>query len=164
MKKLPIITAVAAVGIAALGVTVASAQHRGLDAADTDGDGAISLAEFEAAHAARVRERFARMDRNDDGLLSGDELKHDRRGRHPGPRGRHHPDPERMVEHLDTDGSGGVSLAEMDGRRMMPTADEFYAADKDGSSELDAAELADLLESRFAQHRNRHFENDDSDE
>lgn len=44
--------------------------------ADTDGDGMISQAEAEASAA----ERFARLDRNGDGQLTGDEMKH--RGRH----------------------------------------------------------------------------------
>lgn len=157
MKRLTITFVVAAVASAVLGIGAAAANHhRGLEAADTDGDGAISLAEFEAAHAARVRERFSRMDENDDGLLSGDELKREARGRHRMARDRHHPDPARVIEHLDSDGSGGVSLAEMDGRRMMPTEEEFYAADADGSSELDAAELGKLLQSRFERHRQKH--------
>ena len=146
MKQLLIVPA-----LAVLACGVAAAEHRGLAAADTDGDGQVSLAEFEAAHAARVRERFARMDDNADGLLSADEVEQHARGRHHGPRRHRHHDPERLVERLDTDGSGSVSFAEMEGRRFAPSAETFTAADADGSGELDGAELQSLIE----QHRER---------
>ncbi|NWG53914.1 MAG: hypothetical protein HXY28_09360, partial [Hydrogenophilaceae bacterium] len=48
-----------------------------LQAADADGDGAVSRAEFAAAHAAR----FARMDANNDGVIDASE----RPMRRPGP-------------------------------------------------------------------------------
>jgi Ca2+-binding EF-hand superfamily protein len=39
---------------------------------DADGDGTLSLAEIES----RQQKRFALMDRNDDGVLSADEMRH----------------------------------------------------------------------------------------
>ena len=56
------------------------AQPRMLSAmmmrADTDGDGAISRQEF----IAQAGERFARMDRNNDGRLTAEEMGGRRRG------------------------------------------------------------------------------------
>ena len=40
---------------------------------DTDGDGAISLPELQAASTARAEEQFNRMDVNEDGLITMDE-------------------------------------------------------------------------------------------
>ena len=81
-----------------------------LAAIDTDGDGAISRDEMVAAAEARNVERmerrmdrmFERADANEDGLLQFDEMP--QRGG------------DRMAdrfERIDTDGSGGLSEAEM---------------------------------------------------
>lgn len=47
-------------------------------AADTDGDGALSVTEFttfsELAHAARLERRFEHLDGDGDGLVSSEEL------------------------------------------------------------------------------------------
>ena len=40
---------------------------------DTDGDGAFSLSELQAIRPELTEERFARVDRNGDGLISEDE-------------------------------------------------------------------------------------------
>ncbi len=153
MRKRWIVPTLLVPAIAALAVGIASADHRDPAAADADGDGFVSLDEFEAAHAARVRERFARMDENADGLLSAEELERQGRDRHSGPRRHHRPDPDRIVEHLDADGSGSLSLAEMDGRRFVPDAAAFAAADADGNGELDGSELANLLAAHREQRR-----------
>ena len=57
----------------------------GLAEADTDGDGAISFSELQAARPEVTEERFARMDRNGDGVITEEE-RPERRGR--GPRWR----------------------------------------------------------------------------
>lgn len=133
----------------------AQADHERFEGADTDADGNLSLAEFEAAHAERARERFAKLDENADGLLSADELRDAKRSkRHAGHR-RHEPDPERIVERLDEDGSGSVSLAEFEGRRFAPDADAFYAADADGNGELSADELVELMRAHHRERRGR---------
>ncbi len=88
-------------------VTLSELQAGGearFETTDTDGDGFLSLTELEAATQARASERAARMmermDANDDGKLSAEELKNPRR------------DPSRMFERLDADGSGGISEEE----------------------------------------------------
>jgi Ca2+-binding EF-hand superfamily protein len=42
-------------------------------AADTDGDGALSLAEMQAVRPGMTAEQFARIDANNDGLVTPDE-------------------------------------------------------------------------------------------
>jgi len=88
-------------------VTLSELQAQGearFETADTDGDGFLSLAELEAAGQERASDRaarmMARMDANDDGKLSAEELKNPRR------------DPARMFDRLDADGSGGISEEE----------------------------------------------------
>lgn len=154
--KLKMITAIAA--FAALGATAAQAG-KGMADADADGDGFVSLAEFKAAHNERIERHFARVDANADGLLSDDEMAaaHDaRRGEHGPMRHRMHRgemDPERALERLDADGSGGVSFDEFDGRRFGPDAATFQAADGDGNGELDASELEAMMKARRAERR-----------
>lgn len=86
----------------------ASGQAR-FDAADTDGDGFLSVAELEArgrdGAKARAERVLARMDANEDGKLSPDELRNARR------------DPARMFERLDADNSGGISQEEFEQAR-----------------------------------------------
>ena len=74
---------------------------------DTDGDGSISEAEF-VAHAQamasdRARDRFSGLDADGDGRLGPDVLARGRGGDRMG---------ARMIERLDTDGSGGLSEEE----------------------------------------------------
>jgi Ca2+-binding EF-hand superfamily protein len=82
-----------------LGVTVAAtpavadfreemqaARDAAFTAADGDGDGALTPAEFETFHArmedARSEAMFARRDENGDGRLTADELDRPRSGKH----------------------------------------------------------------------------------
>ena len=78
-------------------------------AADADGDGFLTLSELEAAGQERAGDRAARMldrmDANDDGKLSAEEMKNPRR------------DPARMFDRLDADGSGGISQEEFEEAR-----------------------------------------------
>jgi len=55
---------------------------------DANGDGALSLAEMQAARPELTQERFALMDRNDDGLITSDELPVRGRPGGPGPFGQ----------------------------------------------------------------------------
>lgn len=87
-----------------------------LQAADADGDGAVSRAEFAAAHAAR----FARMDANNDGVIDASE----RPMRRPGPprdgaaaqaAGAQEPPPRHRPRHNpDADGDGRITRAEFE--------------------------------------------------
>jgi Ca2+-binding EF-hand superfamily protein len=102
---------------------------------DADGDGAVSLQEFQDAHSAHAAERFGRLDENGDGQLSADEMSA-AHGRGEG-RGRDaHGDGRGMgrgFERLDTDGDGSLSLAELQARH--PEASPLFAeidSDADG--------------------------------
>ncbi|MFL4470616.1 EF-hand domain-containing protein [Tateyamaria armeniaca] len=93
-------------------VSLAELQARGearFEAADTDGDGFLTQAELEAAGRERAGDRaariLARMDANDDGKLSPDEMKGPRR------------DPGRLFERIDADNSGGISPEEFEEAR-----------------------------------------------
>jgi Ca2+-binding EF-hand superfamily protein len=50
-----------------------------IQAADTDNDGALSLAELQAVRPQLSQERFSMMDRNGDGLITADERPQRRR-------------------------------------------------------------------------------------
>jgi len=149
MKRLLLASALA-VGLG----TAAYAEER-FDDADTDGDGFVTQAEFEAAFAARAREMFTKLDANGDGLLSQDEAgEAKKRVRHR--LRQHRPDPAEIVSQLDADSSGGVSFAEFEGKRFAPDTEAFEAADADGSGELSADELGELMRARFEERRGRH--------
>ncbi len=76
---------------------------------DTDGDGFLSVAELEAAAQERIKDRSARMlermDANDDGKLSLEEMRDTRRN------------PARFFDRMDADNSGGITQAEFDEAR-----------------------------------------------
>lgn len=129
---------------------------------DADGDGMISLQEFQAAGDAM----FARLDADGDGRVSAEEWaaagpgwgrgdgehraqREAGAGAGAGPRGEdrsaHRAErAERMAQHraahfarLDTDGDGYVSRADFDAARMA----RFSALDVNGNSVIDADEL-----------------------
>ncbi len=83
-------------------------------AADTDGDGSLSRDEMIAMAMtrveARIDDRMAQFDDNEDGLLSANELD-DMRPRGPGP--------EQMFARADADGDGVVTEAEFDQMAAM---------------------------------------------
>lgn len=90
-------------------VTRAEMQANGqarFEKADTDGDGYLSVAELEAGAQAKAR-RFigllmSRADANDDGKLSIEEMRDAA------------PNRAAVFDEMDTDGSGGLTRAEME--------------------------------------------------
>lgn len=131
----------------ALCATAAVADQRIMEEADTNADGQISLSEFKAAHEARIEERFARVDANADGFITDDEMQAARENRREMMRERRHRgrmSPESVLERLDADNSGGVSLQEFAEKRFSPDQQSFVAADSDGNGELNAEELRAL--------------------
>lgn len=142
--------------VAALGATVAVAGEKWKDA-DADGDGYLTQDEFNTSHIVGMSERFSRIDTNTDGLLSKEELAAahaERHAKHHGKKkGKRDFNPEKMVEHLDLDGSGSLSLAELENKRRSPDAETFMAADTDSSGELNAAELEAMMKARREAHR-----------
>jgi len=145
--------------IAAVAVLGAGAAYAAgpLKNADTNNDGFVSLDEMKAAHSARIEEHFARVDSNGDGLLSEEERAAAREARREHRKDqRHHrrhmrTNPEQVVEHLDTDGSGSVSFEEFQGRRFSPSAEQFAVADSDGDGELDLTELGEMMAAHRAE-------------
>ncbi len=113
---------------------------------DADGDGMITLQEFQS----RGAETFARLDADGDGRLSAEELAAARRGwgRHDKTGSEAHPrrDAEqrrarphdRGFARMDTDGDGFVSRAEFDDARMS----RFNRLDANGNGVIDADEIA----------------------
>lgn len=112
----------------------------GMIAAERDGQRTITLGQAKA----RAERRFARMDANEDGVISAA----DRTARR-----------EARFSRMDADGDGEVSLAEMRtarearqerraARRAMREARRFERLDTDGSGTLSTAELAEARDMR----------------
>lgn len=107
---------------------------------DTDGDGALTLEELQGAAAAQ----FAKVDTDGDGLLSADELT---AARAEAAEAR----VARMVERLDTNEDGGISLAELQvvrrgGDQMSERM--FGRIDADDNGTISAEEFEQAQERR----------------
>ncbi|MEN9013046.1 MAG: EF-hand domain-containing protein [Yoonia sp.] len=88
-------------------LTVAEIEAAGaarFAAMDTDGNGGLSAAELaaEGAKEKRIAKMIERMDENEDGELQADELR------------QRVPDAERMISRFDTDEDGEISKEEFD--------------------------------------------------
>jgi EF hand len=103
------------------------------DAIDADKDGKITQDEIAAHRAAE----FAAADTNADGALSADELQAQMLARM---LARHS---ARMIENMDDDGNGALSLAEMD---AGPMADRFARIDSDNDGAISKAEAEAMVE------------------
>jgi Ca2+-binding EF-hand superfamily protein len=92
---------------------------------DTDGDGAISLAEFQAARAQVAAERFALLDADGDGRLTREEMRKRR--------GEGVERIQRRVAEIDLDGDGAWSFGELQAVRPQLTPELFKRLDRDGN-------------------------------
>lgn len=110
-------------------------HHRNLD---TDGDGKYSFEEMQKAHPDLTQERYAAFDGDKDGRLTRTELKQGF--------GRE------MFSRIDQDGSGGVSLSEMQSHHAGATQDDFAKLDADGNGQLSPEEL----KAGHKKHRRQH--------
>ncbi|GAA5483440.1 EF-hand domain-containing protein [Haloferula sargassicola] len=107
--------------------------------ADTDGDGKVSKAEFDALERIsnlpeeKRSKLFSRLDRNGNGVIEGDELKP--------PRGRG-PRPMPDLRELDLDKDGTISFEEFEKGRFVSQLPEekrkrfFEHLDRDGDGRL----------------------------
>jgi hypothetical protein len=115
----------------------AFAQAKGAAALDANGDGKVTLSEFQAGRGAQM---MARLDADKDGKLSKDEFAALRKAKaedaaSPARRGGKMAD--RMWSKVDADNDGFVSKAELDGFLAI----RFKRMDVDNDGALTMAEL-----------------------
>lgn len=112
-----------------------------LKAADQDGDKEVSSAEFSAKYPNADPDRFARLDRNKDGVINSTDVPpaapKTQMQTKPGGGGRYAPDPgvySQLVEKNDSDGDGQVSFEEITAVRQGFPESAFKQLDlnKDG--------------------------------
>jgi Ca2+-binding EF-hand superfamily protein len=144
MRTLPLLAAASALALGGAGIALAqySGGERGgfgIEQADADGDGVITLDEAKAQGAARFAKmdanqdgtisqadrkaraeaRFAETDTNKDGEISPEEMTAAREQRQTKRAERGAQRQAKMFETLDTDGSGGLSKAELEAGKQM---------------------------------------------
>ena len=113
-------------GLLAVGAVAATEQQSGQDRfqqLDSDGDGEITQAEFQAHAEAR----FAKVDADGDGFVTGEELK-------AAGEARKAERSAKMLERFDTDGNGSLDASELEamgGKHGEMRGDK--RGDKDGS-------------------------------
>jgi len=105
--------------------------------ADTDHDGRVSRAEYDAAASQRRSDWFDKLDLDKDGYISQDEMQKARETRRANLRG--HMD-EKFKE-ADANGDGQLSLDEVQAK-MPRLADHFGDLDQDKNGLLTKEELA----------------------
>lgn len=112
------------------GSALAQPQHP----ADTDGDGAVSRAEFQAFHQQIAERRFTTLDADGDGQVTREEMRTARAERR-GPGG-----PGALRERIDANGDGAWSLDELQAVRPEIDAERFSRLDANGNGLIDADE------------------------
>ena len=144
---------------------------------DSDGDGALSLAEATATGSSKAAEAFAALDSDGDGSLTTGELASSLEQMGPPPSGRPHGGPppggppaggrsssdiaSGIMSAVDSDDDGGISLSEITSvtntDESSETQSAFSSLDTDGDGKLSMAELTAALDkylqtdaSRFA--------------
>jgi EF hand domain-containing protein len=105
--------------------------------ADTDHDGRISRAEYDAAASQRRGDWFDKLDLNKDGYISQDEMQKARETRHANMRGHM----DQKFKEADTNGDGQLSLDEVQAK-MPRLATHFNDLDTDKNGQLSKEELA----------------------
>ena len=104
--------------------------------ADTDHDGRISRAEYDAAASQRRSDWFDKLDLNKDGYITQDEMRQARETRHGNMRARM----DERFKDADTNGDGQLSLDEVQAK-MPRLASRFNDLDKDKNGLLSKEEL-----------------------
>lgn len=154
MKKLQILTLAIAAALVSTLAFAQTAAPRMQGKPDANADGVITREE--AAKFPRLAEKFAQLDKNKDGKLSGDELPMHRagmRGQAGGMGGQ-----RGGMRALDTDGDGRISRAEMQaGKAGMDEHFERMDVNKDGY--IDKADR----QARLAERRAECFAKADTD-
>ena len=139
-------------------------QDRILGRIDTNGDTPISLEEFTAKGTANYEHQFERADRNDDGLISKDELHPTRRGPAAdidvaalreciADEGGLPEVEEDRFAIADKDGDGALSQEEFFLQLEQRAYDQFARMDKNEDGQLSSAELGANMEGRNEQRR-----------
>tara|TARA_B110000240_G_scaffold50642_1_gene57939 strand:+ start:210 stop:722 length:513 start_codon:yes stop_codon:yes gene_type:complete len=141
MNKLSRVIAMSLFGLSssAFAAEDESGHNRALANLDTDGDGSVNFEEFQA----RGGESLIRLDSDENGVLTLDELLNARPGRGPGNRGNRGNRPE--------DWSSEEQIASMEERRAAMTEQataRFQEMDTDGN---DVVSLGEFKEANFLQ-------------
>jgi len=109
---------------------------------DKDGNGSISKSEA----PERMATHFDKMDANDDGAISLDELKAafkkraEKGGKGKGGKGK--PTPEKFIKRFDKDGNGTISKGELPEKMQQ----RFDKIDQNGDGAIDIAEIKKMME------------------
>jgi len=102
-----------------------------IEAMDQNKDGQVSKSEFLAYQAKKAEQRFAKLDRNQDGVLGADELDH------LGWRGHRRHNGQGLFKRLDSNGDGVISAEE----NSNAAAAWFSKLDSNGDKQISADEL-----------------------
>ena len=105
--------------------------------ADTDHDGRVSRAEYDAAASQRRSDWFDKLDLDKDGYITQEEMRQARETRQANMRGRM----DEKFKEADANGDGQLSLDEVQAK-MPRLASRFNDLDADKNGQLSKEELA----------------------
>jgi len=132
-------------GVLAADEPAAAAPGERWAALDTDGDGAVSLAEAEAG-APGFAKNFSRFDADGDGRVTRDEMRNAREAGRAQAQAR----AEERWQGADVNGDGFIDLAEAQ-TGMPRAAENFGRIDADGNGLLSREEMRGAMRERHAQ-------------
>ncbi|MGB6056563.1 MAG: EF-hand domain-containing protein, partial [Burkholderiaceae bacterium] len=112
-----------------------------LKAADTDGDGAISKAEAQAAGLDGLVKNFDQIDTNHDGKIDRNEMRAQAKARHHAMRAKMAAKFDARFKAADTDGDGALSKAEAQAAGMQKIVAHFDQLDANHDGKLTREEL-----------------------